>query len=531
MTRKVKPHKTKSQAANTAKRAAIYVRVSSEKQAEGVSPQTQEADCRAYCESRGYIVVEVYRDTEKYRVGGRMVEPSGTRGDRPELRRMLADTHGKRFEVIIAWREDRLYRSYRPMLDVLECIEQTAIDIELVKETFDRRIAPVKAWAARMELDAKHDRMLMGVAGRLAQGKAWNTALPFGYTRTDGVYQVEPHEAEWVNKIWRWYGNGVSVQVIRARLIEAGVPQKRGGQRYIWPPHYIRRMLRHDYYHTGKIQTTWGNEVYETPIPPIIDAETAQCVAERKARYKSYPAGNSKAQVDLAGMAAGKVYCAACNVRMGLVTVTGRHCKYLHYKCYNYQDSIGLEGCAKSCRAPGVDADVWRKLWELFSEPGKFEQLIETRIAQLQVQEKDAKTECERLERQLDDLLMKRQQVITWALEKKISQQDMKLRLTGMDLEQAEIEYDLSKKRVLTGDQAQQLLQLAEEFRRDVRDGAVGINDIPETPEQAKFQFEMRRKYVERLVTRVDVLSDKTVEVRTEIALKNSAQIKNPGVC
>ena len=41
------------------KRAAIYLRVSSERQAEKVSPQTQEADCRAYCEARGYTVSDV----------------------------------------------------------------------------------------------------------------------------------------------------------------------------------------------------------------------------------------------------------------------------------------------------------------------------------------------------------------------------------------------------------------------------------------------------------------------------------------
>ena len=88
---------------------------------------------------------------------------------------MLASARTGDFDVIIAWREDRLYRSFRPMLDVLDCIDDTGVDIELVKETFDKRIAPVKAWAARMELDAKHDRFMMGYAGRLAQGKDLTT--------------------------------------------------------------------------------------------------------------------------------------------------------------------------------------------------------------------------------------------------------------------------------------------------------------------------------------------------------------------
>ena len=76
-----------AKAAGAVKRAAIYVRVSTEKQAktkdgdgqeaeEKESPQAQERDCRALAERQGYIVVAVYRDTEKYRVGKKLVEPS-----------------------------------------------------------------------------------------------------------------------------------------------------------------------------------------------------------------------------------------------------------------------------------------------------------------------------------------------------------------------------------------------------------------------------------------------------------------------
>ena len=59
------------------KRAAIYIRVSSEKQGEKVSPQARESDCREHCQSHDYLVVDVYRDIEKFKVGRRLVEPSG----------------------------------------------------------------------------------------------------------------------------------------------------------------------------------------------------------------------------------------------------------------------------------------------------------------------------------------------------------------------------------------------------------------------------------------------------------------------
>jgi hypothetical protein len=75
--------KTKKQSHSTM-RAAIYIRVSSERQADKVSPEAQEHDARELCERQDYIVTGVYRDTEKYRANGRLVEPSGTRHDRPQ---------------------------------------------------------------------------------------------------------------------------------------------------------------------------------------------------------------------------------------------------------------------------------------------------------------------------------------------------------------------------------------------------------------------------------------------------------------
>ena len=68
-------------------------------------------------------VVHVYRDLEKYRVGNKLIEPSGSRSDRPALQSMLKAAARDEFDVILAWREDRLYRGLRSMLTVLETIQ------------------------------------------------------------------------------------------------------------------------------------------------------------------------------------------------------------------------------------------------------------------------------------------------------------------------------------------------------------------------------------------------------------------------
>ena len=60
-----------------AKRAVIYIRTSSEQQGEKCSPVEQERDCRLFAEKQGLVVVNVYRDIERYRVKKKWVEPSG----------------------------------------------------------------------------------------------------------------------------------------------------------------------------------------------------------------------------------------------------------------------------------------------------------------------------------------------------------------------------------------------------------------------------------------------------------------------
>jgi hypothetical protein len=60
------------------RRAAIYTRTSSEMQGEKSSPIEQEVDCLHLAQEKGLQVTRVYRDVEKYRVGNKLVEPSGS---------------------------------------------------------------------------------------------------------------------------------------------------------------------------------------------------------------------------------------------------------------------------------------------------------------------------------------------------------------------------------------------------------------------------------------------------------------------
>lgn len=514
-TKKTKP---KSKTSGGTKRAAIYVRVSTEKQAEKVSPEAQEADARDMCGRQGYIVTEVYRDTEKYRANGRLVEPSGTRHDRPQLKRMLRDADAGLFDVIIAWREDRLYRGVnRAMLEISERVKSKVIEVELVKEHYDPAIAEVKAWAAGIELQARRDRTAMGVSARLAAGKVWFSNPPYGYDydKATGHLVVNSTETRWVRLIWQWYAKGASVKTIQQRLIAAGAQQKGvTSRKHVWSFSPIRGILKRDGYCTGQTVISRDDTEYNISIPPIIDQHTYEAVKDRLASYKAYPSGNLQQNT----IAAGKVYCAVCHCRMSVIKkhsrpATGKRYIYSYYQCNSVAHGTSTANCHKYLPTTHADTEIWRKVWDALSQPELLEAKINERIAQLQTEHADAQSDCDHLQGKLDELSLKRQQVIAWALAKIISEDDLQMQLTALDWQAAALQKELAEAALLTGDRASQLRMIADDLRAKVEVGRELLALADPTSEQLQDIFDFKRTVIQALVTRADINADKSITV------------------
>src|SRR5258706_4431511 len=106
------------------KNAVIYVRVSRayKEDDERVTIASQLSDCETYCQERGYNIVARYIDKDKYRVKGALVNPSGARKDRPAYLAMLKAAYAGEFDIIVAWKEDRLYRGMYAALPLSEVL-------------------------------------------------------------------------------------------------------------------------------------------------------------------------------------------------------------------------------------------------------------------------------------------------------------------------------------------------------------------------------------------------------------------------
>lgn len=513
------------------KRAAIYVRVSSEVQAEKASPQAQEDDCRQYAEQHGYSVVKIYKDIAKYRVNGRLVEPSGSRHDRPQLKRMLVDCDADKFDVLIAWREDRLYRGIsRATIEIRDRVKAGDLDVEVVNGHFDIRTAEILAWAAGVELEAKRDRYMMGMAARFADGKVAlsNPVYGYDYDKKTGTLSVNETEAHWVRQIWEWYADGVSRYEIRRRLIGADAPQNATTtvkRKHKWSVGVIDKIVGRDDYFTGIFTTKWGGKEYESEIPTLIDEKTYKAVKRRKAKWKAHPTGNLKSKALLAGL----MYCKACGCAMGCRrTRVTRHMKkpkiYRYYYCYNYARRTGQPNCAISVRMDIADHNVWSSLYSILTEPGRFEEAISERIRELDAKEQNTQAELEQLSLQLDEILMERQRVITWARKGTITESDLEAQLLSIDMQKRLIEQEISERSLLLNGQAGQLVELAEIFRQNVNAHLTALApDAPTTEEQ----FKLKRKFVDALIQRVDVHGDKALEIAMEAGLSSRPEFRD----
>ncbi len=90
-------------------RVTVYARISTEKQNEGESLDTQVARCRAYAGLYGHTIVDVVTEVA-----------SAKNLDRPELRRALVELAAGRIDALLVVKLDRLTRSIRDLCSLVE---------------------------------------------------------------------------------------------------------------------------------------------------------------------------------------------------------------------------------------------------------------------------------------------------------------------------------------------------------------------------------------------------------------------------
>lgn len=129
------------------KRAAFYLRVSTTDQ----HPQNQTEDLEQLAAQRGWEVVQQYCD-HGY---------SGARARRPALDQLLADARRGRFDIVAVWSCDRLARSVRHFIDVLDTFAHLNVEFVSYREQLDTSGPLGRAFVVIISVLAELERSLI----------------------------------------------------------------------------------------------------------------------------------------------------------------------------------------------------------------------------------------------------------------------------------------------------------------------------------------------------------------------------------
>ena len=253
---------------------ALYIRVSTDKQAEeGFSLDAQEEKLYAYCVAQGWTVCEghVYVDAGM----------SGKTADRPEYLRMLEAAQVGEIRRIVAMKLDRLARNVMDFLRLVEGLKAMGTDLVLVKEQFDTSTPHGKfaltMFAAMAELEAATitERVMSGKAQKAREGGYNGGPPPYGYRYDGEAFHVDTGAAKVIRDVLEEFDAGATLRSIANRLNEEGIPTGRGGR---WHAATVRYMLDNGFY-AGLAQ--WHGEETDGEHPAIISKEQYRSIHQR----------------------------------------------------------------------------------------------------------------------------------------------------------------------------------------------------------------------------------------------------------
>jgi site-specific DNA recombinase len=396
------------------KTAAIYARVSSDRQKEQHTVASQTAALRQYARQEGLAVPEpwVFED-EGY---------SGSTLVRPGLERLRDLAAAGQLEAILVYSPDRLSRKYAYQVLLTEEFSRHGAEVIFLrspqtKSPEDQLVLQFQGMIAEYERAQIAERSRRGKRHRAQEGSVnVLSGAPYGYRyvkKTESsaaYYQVIDNEADTVRAVYRLYTReAMSINAIARWLNKQKIPTRRATR---WERSTVWAMLRNPAYIgkacfgktrsrerkkvTRPLRQRGGfsprcsanaeqprDEWIEIPVPAIIDEDLFAVAQERLEQNKRYSPRRTLEPTLLQGM----LVCKKCGYAFSRCSTRTSKRKIYYYRCIGSDDYRFANGrvCQnRPVRQDYLDDVVWKQVVQLLENPQLITLELERRIKEVQ---------------------------------------------------------------------------------------------------------------------------------------------------
>lgn len=237
----------------TTGRAVIYLRVSSDEQADGYGIDVQRERCRGMAAAKGAAIVAEYVDV----LSGTLPADA-----RPGMAAALAAVDDGAANMLIVYALDRVGRATAVVLDIVERLRCRGAAVVSCREALDTTtpagqfVLTMFAALAQLERDNIVERLAHGRAQRARRDGDGGGRVPFGYRRDAGRLVVDDDAAAIVRRIFaERRAKGGTLASIADALNGDGISTPKGGT--AWRPSTVAAVLANvDAYRGGRRGTS-----------------------------------------------------------------------------------------------------------------------------------------------------------------------------------------------------------------------------------------------------------------------------------
>ena len=393
------------------KTAAIYARVSSDKQKEENTIASQTAALIAFAAEQGYAVpTEWIFEDEGY---------SGASLIRPGLERVRDLAAEGELDAVLVYAPDRLSRRYAYQILLIEELARAGVETLFIRSprattAEDQLLLQFQGMIAEYERAQILERSRRGKRHRARQGQvSVLSGAPFGYRyvrkseQSAAYYEINEVEAPVVRWVYERYTiDGLSIGAITRLLNEQRIPTRKQTGR--WERSTVWAMLRNPAYKGaagfGKTQTAPRQRITRPlrlrggiasrdsahherpqdewiaiPVPPIIDEQTFALAQERLEANKTH----APRRTVVPSVVQGLVSCADCGYALYRTSTRSSARTIYYYRCLGSDAWRRLGGplChSRPIRQDLLDRVTWTEIVKLLEEPGLIQSELDRRL-------------------------------------------------------------------------------------------------------------------------------------------------------